>query len=229
VETKLIPVLLAASALNGFGQGLINFNNGNITATPGPVVAPIYLGSVGGTLVNGTDTSFRAALLGGQTDWTPAYIPGSRTNGPSSGPPEAGSLSPLASPSTGATWVTFRTGSLAGFVAVTTDSARSSGLAYGSTGMFQVVAWRGGFTTWTEAFAAWQSGTNTLIMVGASNPLNLAVTVTLDQPPPTLQGLESFALQTPPIPEPSAFLLAAAGAVIYFLFGRRARGRRAAS
>jgi hypothetical protein len=205
-----------------FGQGEILFNNREINVVP-PVVSPIYLGLVGGALCNGTDTSLRAALLGGASTLTPAFIPGSRTNGPASGNPSAGNLDLLASANTGNTWVTFRTGSFAGFVAVGTDTGYDSGLAYGSVGLFQIVAWRGGFNTWISAYSAWASGTNSFAIVGASNPMILQVSATSTSLIPGLQGLESFSLQ-PPIPEPSSFALASLGALVWYLIRGRRKG-----
>lgn len=212
---------LASLTLSAFGQGQVSFNNRNTTATPNPINSALYLDTVGGVLLAGTDTQFRAALLGGATTGTPAFVPGSRTNSTANGTvPAAGNLSLLASPASGATWATFRTGTLAGFFATGTDTARDSGLAYGSTGLFQVVAWNGGYNTWAQAYAAWVAGTPG-VRIGASNPLTLPVTQgPTDLAVPTLQGLESFAIVTP-VPEPSTFALAGLGAAALLIFRRR--------
>jgi hypothetical protein len=221
LKAILISAFLAASALNAFGQGFVTFNNRITTATPNPIVSPIYLDFVGGIALDGTDTSFRAALLGGATSSIPAFIPGSRTNSTATGVQAEGTLSLLASPATGATWVMFRTGALSGFIELTTDSTRDSGLGFGATGMFQVVAWRGGFTTWVDAYSAWNSGTNSSVLIGASNPMILPVSVGPAQTDfPTLQGLESFTLKTS-IPEPSSFALAVFGVMVWFWIRER--------
>jgi len=126
-----------------FGQGLIAFQNRNIAAG---VNSPIYLDFVGGTLLSGS--GYRVALLGGPTNAIPAYRAGSRTNDPHLGSKAiVGTLSMLGSPSTGATWTTFRTGTVAGYIAVGTDVARDSGLPYGSIGQFQLVAWSGNYNS----------------------------------------------------------------------------------
>jgi hypothetical protein len=144
-----VTIIAAAMViLQALGQGQVYFNNRNTAVTPN-ILAPIYLDVVGGPLLSGT--GFRVALLGGSTSSLPAYIPGSRTNSAAQSP-TAGTLNLLVSPNgTGATWTTFRTGAVAGYAAVGTDSVRDSGLPYGSTGLFQVVAWQGSFNTWAEA------------------------------------------------------------------------------
>lgn len=164
--------------------------------------------------------------MGGPTTATPAYIPGSRTNGPISLTPVPGTLNLLANPSSGATWVTFRTGAAAGFVASSPLDTRDSGLPYSSTGLFQVVAWKGAFATWTDAFAAYQAGTPG-VGIGASNPMVLTVTTNLtDMFIPSLQGLESFSIQL--VPEPTSIGLLGTGlaTIALMAFARRTRGRK---
>jgi len=197
---------MAGLTLSAFGQGQINFNNRVTSVTPA-ISAPVYLDTVGGTLLSGSDTSFHAALLGGATTGTAASAS------------TVGTLSLLASPSTAATWITFRTGTLAGFVAVGTDSARDSGLAYGSTGTFQMVAWQGTETTWAAAYADWKNG---LIKAGFSNPINSPVTTgPTDLAVPNLTGLNSFAITSVVVPEPSTFALAGMGVAALMIFRRR--------
>jgi hypothetical protein len=199
--TALACLALSSHSLRG--QGQVNFRNRDLAATPNPVYAPVYLDFIGGIPIDGTDTSFRAALLGGASDSTPAFVPGSTATAGTNTAPALGTLNLLASPSTGATWVTFRTGPLAGFVAVGFDYTRDSGLPFGSTGMFQMVVWRGDFDTWDSAFAAWQSGTNSFVLVGASNPVIVLTVNPIGPFEASLQGLQAFSV---PIPEPSAKL-----------------------
>lgn len=196
---------LATLTLSAFGQGQVNFNNRVLTVTPN-VSAPVYLDVVGsGTNGAASGATVRAALLGGSTTGIPASAA------------TAGTLALLVSPSTPATWATFRTGTLAGFVAVGTDSARNSGLPYGSTGLFQMVAWEGTANTWAEAYPLWISGQ---IRAGFSNPVTLPVTLSaVDLNVPTLQGINPFAITS--VPEPSTFALAGLGAAALLIFRRR--------
>src|SRR5438128_2551048 len=101
MRSNLASVLLFICSLTAFGQGQVSFNNRATTATPNPIISPIYFDS-GAMPLSGTDTSFRAALLGGPTSSTAAFIPGSRTNG-ASGLPTPGTLSLLGEPNLGTT------------------------------------------------------------------------------------------------------------------------------
>jgi hypothetical protein len=199
--TVICSALLVA--FQAFGQGQINFNNIVSTANP-PVNAKIYFDSVFGFSPSGTDSTFRAALLGGPTNGIPSSYN------------FKGNLSLLASPYTAATWTTFRTGANAGYVAVGTDGARDSGLPYGSTGMFQVVFWQGTETTWNQAYADFQAG---LISAGGSNPLILTTSQSVNDPNiPNLVGLTSFSRF---VPEPTAFNLMVLGFGSWLLYQRR--------
>jgi hypothetical protein len=208
-----IAVGIASSlTMATFGQGLIQFNNRALNATPNPVNSPIYrLDFEGHNPLDGANTLFRAALLGGPTDAIPAHVNASRTNAnDTDNSYRQGTLSMLASPSSGATWVTFREGLFAGYVAVGTDGARDSGLPYGSIGQFQVVAWGGPYTTWAQAYAAWEANP-AHTYIGASNPMFLPTTPNAsDQNLPTLQGLESFSIKWT-FPEPDSLSLVGLG------------------
>jgi len=220
MKKLLVLSALACTAASVYAQGFATFNNFD-PATP-VVRSPIYLLTVGGAAPSGTDTQFRAALLGGTTGTPFAFITGSRTNS-ASGANSAGSLSLLASPNTGnATWATFRTGTAAGFVAVGSDSPRVvPGVDFGGTAEVQVVAWSGGFSTWAQAYAAWLvpgSG----VLIGASNPLTVVLPASATDPNiARLVGLESFAMVANVIPEPTTFALAGLGAAAMMIFRRR--------
>ncbi len=214
-----ILMLVASPAV---GQGWVTFNN---KVTSRGLDAPIYGDFLGGTRIDGSDPLFRAALLGGSTNSIPAFIFGSRTNGPSSGEPVQGSLRLLADPSTGVTWAGFRTGTNAGYVNVGTEFVRDSGVGWSTLGLFQVVAWRGPYETWDSAYAAWQSGTDPSVLIGASNPLLLETAADpLNPSYPYLVGLKSFTLVAP-VPEPGLFPLLSLGALVCAGFARRRNKR----
>lgn len=200
---KLLALgLLASLTWSAMGQGIVYFNN----RVTGSVDAKIYLDTIGGTALSGVDTSFKAALLGGATGSTAASLTG------------VGTLKQLSNPETGVSAVTFRTGAAAGYVS-SVNTGRDSQLAYGSTGMFQVVAWQGSYSTWAEAYAAAFLPGST-VKIGFSNPVNVTVTANqTDTATPYLVGLNSFAITL--VPEPSSMALAGLGAAALLIFRRR--------
>jgi len=217
MKKLLVLSILASTAASVLAQGIVTFQN---LDTGAGIRSPIYLLTVGGALPSGTDTSLRAALLGGPTGTAAAFIAGSRTN-QSGQVSSQGSLSLLASGASGATWTTFRTGTAGGFVGVGSDSGRVvTGQDWGTTAEVQVVAWNGGYNTWAQAYAAWQAGTPG-VLIGASNPINLTLPAGPTDPNlAKLVGLESFAM-VPNVPEPTSFALAGLGAAAMMIFRRR--------
>src|SRR4051812_6181392 len=114
MKKLLVISTFACTALSVLAQGVVEFQNLNGSVG---ISSPIYMLTVGGVALDGTDTGFRAALLGGATGNAAANIPGSRTNNNNQLGliPSKGSLITLANPDTGASWTTFRTGGPAGF------------------------------------------------------------------------------------------------------------------
>jgi hypothetical protein len=218
MKKLLVLSALACTAASVMAQGYVTFQN---LDTGAGIRSPIYLTTVGGATPSGTDTSLRAAILGGVTGTAPAFIVGSRTNG-SGTVSQQGSLSLLVSPNSGNTWTTFRTGTAAGFVGVGSDSARIvPGVDFLGTAEVQVVAWNGGYNTWAQAYAAWAAGTPG-VMIGASNPLTVTLPASATDPNlAKLIGLESFAMVLNTVPEPSTFALAGLGAAAMMIFRRR--------
>jgi hypothetical protein len=216
---KLLTItMLVAASVSVFGQGQVQMQNLDSVGNPS-IRSPVWLDITNsGTALSGTDTQFRAALLGGPTSGTPAFIPLSLS--PSSvGSPNQGNLNLLASPNTAATWVTFRTGGAAGFVAVGTDAGRDGG-AFASTITVQLVSWNGGFTTWAAAYAAWIGG-QPGIKIGASNPINVTLPLnSTDTTATRLVGLQQFAI-VPGVPEPSSLALAGLGIASLLALRRR--------
>lgn len=206
---KLLALgVLASLTLSAFGQGQVVFNNRVTTTTAGVndavIDAKVYVDAVGGTLCSGS--GYRAALLGGAVGSTPASAS------------SVGTLTLLASPTTAATWVEFRTGAPAGYINIGTDVARVTALPYGTTGVFQMVAWSGNYTTFAAAYAAAQSDLS--VKVGWSALLTRPTSQNAtDLNPPNLQGLASFAITT--VPEPSTMALAGLGAAALLIFRRR--------
>jgi hypothetical protein len=161
---------------------------------------------------------YRVALLGGSTSGQAAFISGSLFAG-STGANRAGNLNMLSSPSSGASWTTFRTGAAAGYVGVGTDAGRDGG-AYGSTIQVQIVCWFGNFTDWNSAYAAWAAGDPT-VKIGASNAINVTLpTGPLDTTATRLVGLQAFGIVSS-VPEPTSMALAGLGAAAMLIFRRR--------
>ena len=211
-KRKLISLALTLAvahsllSLAAMGQGTVCFNNRDFGAG---IDAPVFWNEVGGAKVDGTDPLWRAALLGGLLTSTPVYAGSTLPNGGTT-------LSMLASPTTGATWVNFRTGAAAGYVAVGSDCMREiPGVDWGGHAMVQMVVWYGDFDTWNDAYAAYGRAYGGPI--AWSEPL----TVTLADGPldpnlTRLVGLQSFSV----IPEPCALPLAALGTAILLLARR---------
>lgn len=213
MKKLLVLTMFAALAATSYGQGLVQFQNRDTASSP-TVDAKIWLdGTNSGVALSGTQPLYRVALLGGSTSGQSAFI------GPTLASSRAGNLNLLSSPSTGATWTTFRTGAAAGYVGVGTDAGRDGG-AYGSTIQVQVVAWLGAFNDWNSAYAAWLSGDPT-VKIGASNAINVTLPASATDPNLTrLVGLQSFAI-VPNVPEPTSLALAGLGAAALMIFRRR--------
>ena len=217
MKTTLLTLLLTCAASSVFAQGQVQFRNlyhsGSID-----VNGLVYTGSDTGTLVDNSNTLFRGALLGGPTTGTAAFVPGSL---PShwNGTLTMGTLSLLYNPATTTlTWVNFRAAPNQGSVTVASAFRVITDVNWGGTALVQMVAWYGDYTTWADAFNAWQNGVAG-VRVGASNPLTLTLPTGPTDPNLTyLVGLQSFYLSTP---EPSTLALAGLGAAALFIFRRR--------
>jgi len=213
-----------------FSQGTVVFNNRigtTTTSAPGEVIAPIYG-------VNPTAPTQR--ISGNTTTGVPA---GSTSYG--SSPFVAGNgftatlwaaeASTVQGDATANNLVqvsstTFRTstsGSFAGTVLQPANAIVPGVAADTQRGTFQMRVWDnqgGSIGTWAEALAAWTQGR---IAIGWSElfttPYALGGTANPPNPPPNLQGLQSFNLVT--VPEPSVIALGVLGAGCLFLLRRR--------
>jgi len=203
---KLFTVsAMALLTVSAFGQGQVSFNNldkaNNILA---------IISDANGVALSGV--SARAALLGGPAATSIAYNVASKTTG---------NLSLLASPASGTTWVNFRTGAAAGYVAVGSDSPRIlNNVGYNASAMLQMVAWTGSANDFATAWSAWLADP-TSTSVGASAPWTVTTTTgPIDTGFAVNTGLGPFSL-TPTVPEPSTMALAGLAGAALLIFRRR--------
>jgi len=205
---KLLTVgALAILATSVFGQGQVNFVNIDKTVTPN-ILAIV---TDNGTPISGT--AARAALLGGPAATGVGYALNFTT-----GAVTPGNLSTLANPNDGSTYVNFRTGAAAGYVAAAPRILTDVG--YNSSAMLQMVVWTGNFNDWASALNA--AKTDGSIKVGASS--TWTVTTTLSATDVNLAkniGLNPFAVGVIAVPEPSTMALAGLGAAALLIFRRR--------
>jgi hypothetical protein len=210
LNVALLNLVAAASVL---AQGSIVFNN-RTADVRAPIYGPLGPGDtvsiVGNTATGvpaGTADYGGRPLLSG-SGYTAALFAGPQ------GTPEA-SLQPVA-------MTTFRTGTLAGYIAPPLDAVTIPGVPGGQIATLQLRVWdnRGGtLTTWAAAEAAWLSGQiaagkspvfNSLPLGGAGEPPSL---------PPNLVGLVSFNIYY--VPEPGTLALLGLGALGLMVFRRK--------
>jgi hypothetical protein len=225
MKQLLLALLIISGVPDTFAQGDVSFNNHVTGVVVTHVYAPLSANPTFHRTGNGSDDT-----PAGAQDWTGFTLVGiNGTAGqyggattfaqllgaPRYNQPES-SLQP-ASPTT-----TFRTGSLAGFVARTTATFNNIPVN-APEATIEMVAWdnsSGLYPTWSQAFPAWQAG---LIAAGESGRWNLDnFSGTL--PPPEMinsqdpsQHVVSFNLYF--IPEPTVFALIGLGTVI-LIFSR---------
>jgi hypothetical protein len=218
---KVLVLLTLVAAVSAYSQGTIVFNNRVLTATP-PIQVPIsYANGAGGlagpvtagvlpdNTVNVNASGFgginaKAALYGGAVGTAEADLV-LLLNG-------AGTIGAVG----------FRSGTLAGFVNVGTDSTRVLKAANGGAplgqGVFQVRAWDvgiAGVNTWADAMghSVGYFGTSTLLTIGPLGGGSPPAT------PPNLVGLASFSMAF--VPEPSVIGLGILGAIAGLMVFRR--------
>ncbi len=212
MKTMLLAILLSCAATGAFAQGCVQFRNYVTTTTP-PIDTRVHLFTLDGPLLDGSNTAWRAALIGGPTTATPTSFA------------NLGTLQMMYYPgNTTVTWAGFRTGStppnLSGTVNVGTTAARAvPGVDWGGTALVQMVAWEGPYTTWADAWNA-AMAPSTPVHIGFSNPLTLTLPTSSTSTTLTyLWGLNSFAIG---MPEPTTASLAVCAAVLVMV---RRRGR----
>jgi len=211
MKKLLLTALLVGATAGAFGQGVVQFRNYWTSTTPA-VNAPVYLDSVGGTLLNAGNTLWRAALIGGPLGTAPTsdFVLG-------------GLNLMYYTAQTTITWVNFRTGTTPpaadGYINVGSSTARVvPGVDWGQQALVQMVAWQGNFTTYA---AAWQAAqTDSTVKIGFSAPLTIQLPASSTDPNLSyLWGLQSFAIHS--VPEPTTFALAGLGAAALLIFRRR--------
>jgi hypothetical protein len=201
----VLTILLSTTALSGFAQGTVIFNNrlGSTTHVYGGGATTIR-GNAANDAPAGT-TSYAGLTLIGGNGFTGQWGAGTTfaqllaANG-------ANQAESSLLPAAGIT--TFRTGAAAGNIAQVT--ATLAGVpADAPVATLQMVAWdnsSGLYPTWTQASLAWAQG---LIAAGRSATFNVNAIGGQANPAPTLDNLTSFNI---PLPEPTSFALAGLGA-----------------
>lgn len=213
MKKVLITLSLTAFAVSVFAQGTVNYVNSG-SGFRAPIYGPqagdptaSVIGNPASTVGNPGGTAvYTGALLSG-----PGFM-GQYFAASGADQPEASLV--------GATTVNvFRTGNVAGLMAVTIATFSNIPSASASPGTVQLRAWdnsSGLYPTWADADVAWRAG---LIAAGKGTPFNVASfgggTVTPTAP----AGVRSFNIYM--IPEPSTFALAGLGAAALLIFRRR--------
>jgi hypothetical protein len=211
MKKVLLTLTLVGFAASVLAQGTITYlNNGS------GFKAPVYGPEVGNTALRKTGNTTAGIPTGTQV-YTGALLAGS---GFVAQYWAAQGNNMAESALIGATTLnTFRTGTAAGFLAVTTATFQGIADAYASGGTVQLRAWdnsSGQYNTWDAARIAWNQG---LIAAGMSELFNIpsfgGQTVTAPNP----VGITSFNIYF--IPEPTTFALAGLGAAALMIFRRR--------
>lgn len=167
----LLTALVSCVAVGVFAQGQVQFRN--LYSSGSINISGLVTDSATGNLVDNSDTLWRGALIGGPTSGTAANIPNSWSGAGATA--AQGTLNLLYNPAnTTLTWVNFRAAPNNGSVTVASASRVITDVNWGGSAQIQMVAWKGNFTDWASAYAAWQSGVAG-VEIGASNPLTLTL------------------------------------------------------
>jgi hypothetical protein len=211
----LTAVMVAAGA---FAQGTVQFNNstaGALTKVYMPDGFNSYVTSA--TKVDGRTGNTATDSVAGATVYTGALLSGAgftaqlwSVNG--SGGAESALL--------GWTTTTFRTGTAAGRLALTTATLGNVP-ADAAVATLQVRVFPTSYGTWAQALAAYNTGTDGLAWIGKSITFDTTLIGGLVNTPPAMTGLTSFSLGVNIVPEPSSMALAGLGAASLLIFRRR--------
>jgi len=215
MKKTLLTLALVATTAAAMAQGTIQFNNLN---SAGGVRAPMYgintnnpadsrTGNTAAGLPSGSQIYPASALLSG-SDWSAQLFAA-----PGSGQAE-GSLVSAQSPAT-----VFRTGTAAGYLAITTATLGNNVPKDAPVATIQLRIWNnlgGTINSWAQAEPLWLAGS---IAAGKSLLFNVNAIGGDIAGPPLLVGLQSFNVAF--VPEPSSFALAGMGLASLLIFRRR--------
>lgn len=212
MKKLLLTAFAVTCAASVFAQGTIAFN----TRLTGTIVSHVYYNSAISAQIVGNGTADTPV---GAHDWTGyTLLTGSGYSAALLGANGAGvaesSLTFGATP----TVTSFRTGTAAGCVAVTTATLNQVP-ADAAVATLELFAWdnKGGtLTDPVAALAAWRAGTAIGGLSGAFNVNSIGGSVNT---PPALVGLLSFNIYA--VPEPSTMALAGLAAASLLIFRRR--------
>lgn len=208
MKKTLLTLALAVTAVSVIAQGSVNFT----TVSGSLLRAPVYGPELGDSTVSKTGNSAAGIPAGAQV-YTGALLTGSGYTAQLWAAAGAGQAADSLVAALGAT-TSFRTGSAAGFVANITGVLTGVPLdAPAATLQLRVWDNMGGtITSWGQAVTAQvASGMSPLFTVNSiGGNLN---------PPPFLEGLQSFNVYA--VPEPSTFVLAGLAAASLLIFRRR--------
>jgi hypothetical protein len=222
MKKLLLTTAVLAIAVGATAQGTVQFKTRDTLATPaiftqvfGPSVDNTYRsGNTAQNLPAGGQTYTGAPLTG--TGWTAGLWSVSGSVIP------AGTVTPYgvidnslvqATPTT-----TFRTGTSAGSVALTTATLANVAVD-ASSAVLQVRVWPSSFGSWANAVSAFNLG-DPLAAIGASPMFVVNGIGGLVNTAPQMDGIVSFSLVTA-VPEPSSFVLAGMGLASLLIFRRR--------
>jgi hypothetical protein len=222
MKKLLLTTAALALVTSAFAQGTVQFITRATLGSP-PYYSQVFgeeadhtqkTGNTAQNLPAGTQTYAGAPLTG--NGWTAQLwsIPGSTLPaGPFTvfGVPLADNF--IASVPTS----TFRTGTSAGSIALTTATLANVAEDAASA-VLQVRVWPTSFGSWAQAVTAFNAG-NPLALIGASPAFVVNLIGGQVNTPPQLTGA-SFSVVSP-IPEPSSFALAGMGLASLLIFRRR--------
>jgi len=218
MKKTLVTMMALAVAVGAFAQGTIQFNNstaGALTKVYMPDGFSTYVAALNTVLQKNGNTA-TDSVVGTQT-YTGALLAGNTfTCQIFSAPGSAQSEGSLV----GQTTTTFRTGTAAGRLALTTATLANVP-ADAAVATIQLRVFPTSYGSWANALAAFNSGSDGLAWIGKSIVFDVNQIGGQVNTPPAITGLTSFSLGVNIAPEPTSMALAGLGAASLLLFRRR--------